>query len=404
MAPFDAALRALAADGPSADPAELLAWSLRRKAAALRLVRTGVSGKELPVSPPGPRLDRYEVLLDYSVLPDAVLLLVGRRPEPGEQENVDLDLDALWLETSPDSLRSLVEELRRPFDAVYGGRLDLARAPYSQPAARALYEAILAPAEEFVGDARRLLVSPDGALHRVSFAGLVAPAMAGRAAGDYLVDRYEIVYLTAGGFGSGSHAAGDEAVAMDGQLSVLFGDAPGTRAELETLARLWPGQVLGGETRASAESSVHEMSSPPAVLHVAAHAIADDRDPFASHILLLADSLEDGLLHGMEIERLDLTGSLVVLSACETVEGPLFEGEGLLGLRRSFQAAGASQVLATLWPVGPSAADLSRYFYDGIVMGLVPSEALREAQLRMRSDPATAHPFHWAGFVLFGGG
>jgi CHAT domain-containing protein len=161
--------------------------------------------------------------------------------------------------------------------------------------------------------------------------------------------------------------------------------------------------VIGADVERTFESALGELPARPAVLHVASHAVADDRDPYASHVRLASDSLADGLLHGTEITGMDLSGTLVVLSACETLEGPLYAGEGLLGLQRSFRATGASAVLATLWPVGPSAADLVKHFYKRLVQGDSPATALRNAQLRMMESPETAHPFHWAGFVLHGG-
>jgi len=94
---------------------------------------------------------------------------------------------------------------------------------------------------------------------------------------------------------------------------------------------------------------------------------------------------------------------LVVLSACETFGGRLYEGEGLMGLARAFLASGAEAVVATQWPVGAGSADVMDVFYHGLSAGHTPEAALRDAQLALRRNPATSHPFYWGGFALVRG-
>ena len=123
----------------------------------------------------------------------------------------------------------------------------------------------------------------------------------------------------------------------------------------------------------------------------------------------------NGLLQAWEIfEQMRIDADLVTLSACETGLGKEMGGEGLIGLTRAFQYAGARSVLASLWSVGDeSTAELMTRFYRHLRAGKTKDDALRTAQLeliRMRVAPATAgrttptisHPFHWAAFQLIG--
>ena len=95
---------------------------------------------------------------------------------------------------------------------------------------------------------------------------------------------------------------------------------------------------------------------------------------------------DDGILTALEVASLDLSGcDLAVLSACETGLGMTAGGEGLLGLQRAFQVAGAHAVVASLWSVGdkPTQALMARFYENLWRKNLPPAAALREAQLSM---------------------
>ncbi len=118
---------------------------------------------------------------------------------------------------------------------------------------------------------------------------------------------------------------------------------------------------------------------------------------------------DDGYLTAEEVGWLDLSGvELVVLSACETGLGRAQSGEGLIGLRRAFQTAGARTVISSLWSVkDESTAELMRDFYKNLwLRGMGRHEALRAAQLAMlrrnRMEHGASLPSTWGAFVLSG--
>jgi CHAT domain-containing protein/Tfp pilus assembly protein PilF len=146
---------------------------------------------------------------------------------------------------------------------------------------------------------------------------------------------------------------------------------------------------------------------------------------------------DDGILTALEVSGLDLSDvDLVVLSACETGLGRVAGGEGVLGLQRAFQIAGAKNVVASLWKVNDQAtAALMRLFYYKLWVDKRPAAvALREAQLALLHHPEqieslattrapnlsktvklvdhgkstpkaeTASPRLWAAFVISGSG
>ena len=95
---------------------------------------------------------------------------------------------------------------------------------------------------------------------------------------------------------------------------------------------------------------------------------------------------DDGILTALEVADLDLANvELVTLSACETGLGAVAGGEGVLGLQRAFQAAGARSVVSSLWSVDDAATRaLMVDFYDNLWHKKLPKlEALRQTQLRV---------------------
>jgi tetratricopeptide (TPR) repeat protein/CHAT domain-containing protein len=122
---------------------------------------------------------------------------------------------------------------------------------------------------------------------------------------------------------------------------------------------------------------------------VFAGANADIRRPNGAPRALRAER-DEGILTALEVSGLDLSGvELVVLSACETGLGKTAGGEGVLGLQRAFQLAGAKNVVASLWKVDDNATvALMRLFYHKLwIEKKTPAAALREAQLALLHHP-----------------
>jgi CHAT domain-containing protein/tetratricopeptide (TPR) repeat protein len=147
------------------------------------------------------------------------------------------------------------------------------------------------------------------------------------------------------------------------------------------------------------------------ILHFATHGILNDASPMYSHLVLArGDQNEDGLLEAWELMQLDLKADLVVLSACETARGRYGAGEGMIGLTWALFVAGVPSTLVSLWKVeSADTRDLMLDFHRRLRTpptaarsATRKAEALRQASLKLMKNPATSHPFYWAGFVLVG--
>ncbi len=122
-------------------------------------------------------------------------------------------------------------------------------------------------------------------------------------------------------------------------------------------------------------------------------------------VLARGDGKErDAFLTLSEAMTLRLNADVVALTACETGVGKQVAGEGVMGMGRAFQYAGAKSVLVSLWSVAEASTTLLvERFFSYLKNGADKVSALRRA----REDLLRAgyrHPFFWSPFILIGGG
>jgi CHAT domain-containing protein/tetratricopeptide (TPR) repeat protein len=122
-----------------------------------------------------------------------------------------------------------------------------------------------------------------------------------------------------------------------------------------------------------------------------------------------ATNEDDGILTGEEVAAMNLDGvEWVVLSACDTGLGQITRDEGVVGLRRAFQVAGARSIIMSLWPVEDQGTRLwmQTLYKERFENGRGTAEAVRLANLSAlksrRSKGQSTNPFYWAAFISAG--
>ncbi|MEM6262918.1 MAG: CHAT domain-containing protein [Bacteroidota bacterium] len=177
------------------------------------------------------------------------------------------------------------------------------------------------------------------------------------------------------------------------------------KAEVEQAAEWMKGQPFTGSM--ASEVQVKQSNGHHLVRHFATHAVADLNNRMNSRLFLHPgnDSLEDGILYMHELYGLRLPSPLTVLSACQTGQGPLLRGEGIMSLARAFQYAGSQRVLTTLWHADDkSSADLSTSFFRSVSQGIPVEAALQQSRGEFfeNADAFHGQPYFWGNFVLIG--
>ncbi len=294
--------------------------------------------------------------------------------------------------------------------------------------ARMLGATLLQPAADLLPPGvTRLVIIPDGHLHRVPFDALRL------ADGSAAVERWAIglspsaslaaaLWRKRGGSGSPPDrsrilALGDPAFALEVASATtreaeVFRSAfeaqgglprlAGSGEEARAVARYARG---GSEVRLRNEASEEWVKHAPldrySVIHLATHALVDESSLARTALALAPGVREDGFLSPADLADLTLDADMVVLSACRTAGGVTVAGEGVQGLSTPLLEAGARSVVATQWRVGDrSTVRLVADLYDGLARGETVADALRSAKLAALRRGAPAG--EWAGFTVVG--
>ncbi|MBU1719880.1 MAG: CHAT domain-containing protein [Bacteroidetes bacterium] len=325
-----------------------------------------------------------------------------------------------------------------------------------------LYNLIWKPLEECVGDAKTVYISPDGLLHKVSFAALSSKQNV------YLCDKYNIQMKSSTGLlaNSAVGGAGDGSMIPDGKLLItLFGGInyntdstavelwnylEGTKTEVEKIAGILikPDVSVNYFTGISASESQLALLAPKSqILHLSTHGFffpdpdlmekdsagdnmivaelfrsttrgfgvntfINNQNPLMRSGLALSgandvwgkqekgDSVaDDGVLTAQEVALIDMRNTrLTVLSACETGLGDIRGSEGVYGLQRGFKMAGVQFLIMSLWQV-PDAETVE--FMTSFYTRLLKTRDIRKSFAGSQAEMRKKYdPFFWAAFVL----
>jgi len=299
------------------------------------------------------------------------------------------DIQSKAIPVKREELADLVEFFRN--SVVRGSRTAIANADK-------LGAALIAPLGITPG--ARIVFVPHGPLHYLPFQAM-------RVDGRYVIETHAVSVAPSM---SVAMQLAHKSPRTDASL-IAFGnpaiaekyDLPGAEIEVKQLAQLFPRNNLFLRTAATKTQFREAVGNAPMV-HVAAHAEADQVDPLYSRILLANENGKENFLEAHEIIGMPMRGtSLVTLSACESGLGRIAQGDEVLGFTRSFLSAGTSSLISSLWPVSDDATEiLMSTLYAELAKGRDIQSAMQAGQLAVLKVPKMSHPFFWAPFNLIG--
>lgn len=339
------------------------------------------------------------------------------------------------------SIAEMVNRMRASVDAeAHAGGLGSTRNERNyREAGEALRARVWDPLRADLGTAKLALVVPDGILNLIPFSAL--PDGNG-----YLVERGPVIHTISserdlipssgevkknGLLAIGSpkfdlaevaqapSTLRDTPVSCEEFRKLDFHSLPGAQEEVKDIDSTWrrwnhteSSELLTGAEATRArflEGATHNR-----ILHVATHAFLLDRscgdaNPLLHSGLVFAganQSRETSILTAQQIASLDLSGvDWAVLSACNTGNGELRDGEGVLGLERAFHVAGVRSIVMTLWPVDDrvTVRFMHELYVERFGRHASAAEAVWQSSRKLLLDRRAAgnstHPWYWAGFV-----
>ena len=181
------------------------------------------------------------------------------------------------------------------------------------------------------------------------------------------------------------------------QRNNLF-ELKGAKEEALQISKKFNGQLVS-ESEAT-KSSFLENAKNFQLIHLAMHSVLDEENPQNSNLIFANNEK----LFFSELYGISLPAKMAVISACNTGNGKLMNGEGIMSLSRAFTFAGVKCTVISLWQVpDKETSEIMISFYENLKKGQPKDEALTNAKKEfLATNPMKQHPFYWAGFVVNG--
>ena len=322
---------------------------------------------------------------------------------------------------------------------------------YSNPE---LYKMVWQPIEQCLKGINTVYCSPDGLLHKLSFASVKNQD------NKYISDIYNLNFVSSTILATSSRQG---ELFANGKSASIFGGAifsegedpaggwkylEGTLNEVKEIQRILAGsktevRMFTGKDASEENVKLMDGKNASSIIHIATHGyfypsssestvVKEEESPLIADLAFRGASTavmtfmnspnplmrsglalagannmwtgvknkgDDGVLTAYEVSNLNLQKTkLVVLSACETGLGDIKGSEGVYGLQRAFKMAGVKYIIMSLWQVpDKETAEFMELFYTNLLKLNNVRMSFNATQKVMREK---YDPYFWAAFVL----
>jgi CHAT domain-containing protein len=270
-----------------------------------------------------------------------------------------------------------------------------------------LWDKVMARIAVAIPKGSRVIVIPDGPLHRLNLETLVVPGPTPH----YWIEDAEIAVAPSIAIAMAASPAshpdrGMLAIGDPDYRGTGYDPLPAASREVRDVMARFGGPSPTAITGAKASPAAYRQAQPErfTAIHFAAHAEANEERPLESAVIL-SRSGDSYRLFARDVVDVPIHAELVTLSACRSAGAREYAGEGLIGFAWAFLQAGARTVVAGLWDVSDvSAGPLMARFYEGVNASHDPVKALREAKLTLLHGGARFQKaFYWGAFQTYVG-
>lgn len=258
---------------------------------------------------------------------------------------------------------------------------------------------------------QKLIIIPDGDLNILPFELLTSTKASAESSflkWDFLLQKHAISYHYSADLfyeeRQKNNTASKSLISIAPDYSgSIYQNLPYAKAEAEAVAEIMDGETITGKSAST--KSFWSKTRDHNIVHLATHALLDDYNPLYSKLIFAPQEGKDNFVHTADLYRINLNAQLVTISACNSGNGKIQKGEGIISLARGFSYAGCPSILTSSWKVSDASSKIiMESFYRYLKIGETKAEALRLAKIDFlqNSNKINSDPFYWAGFQLIG--